>query len=221
MKISAEQKPVIKNEGLNNIEYSLLDPVATIAAMEEFCQNAVTENATSVTVPPLFIKKVKEQLEGTGIKISTVIGYPYGWSAIEAKVAETVLAMIDGVDELDIVVNITALKNNDWQYLAKEINTLLSIVRKQQKQISFIIETNLLREEELGRCCDLYGVAGIDCIGLSTGLENELPSPETVRSVRQQLADPVAIKVTGKDINETTAGIYREAGAARISLFVK
>lgn len=221
MKISVEQKPVIKSLGLKNLEYSFLDPVATLAAMEQFCNDAKIKNAISVTVPPLFIKKVKEQLEGTGIKVSTVIGYPYGWMAIEAKVAETILAMIDGADELEIVINITALKNNDWQYLAKEINTLLTIVRKQQKQLSFIIETNLLNEEELSRCCDLYGVAGIDCIDLSTGLENELPSVETLRSIRRQLADQVDIKITGAGMDEKISGAYREAGATRIGIFVK
>lgn len=221
MKILVEQKPVIKILGLKNFEYSFLNPVATLATIEQFCNDAVTKNATSITAPPLFIKKVKEQLEGTGIKISTVIGYPYGWSAIEAKVAETILAMIDGADELEIVINITALKNNDWQYLAKEINTLLTIVRKQQKQLSFIIETNLLNEEELSRCCDLYGVAGIDCIGLSTGLEKELPFIETVQAVRRQLAAPIAIKITGAGIDEKISDAYREAGAARIGIFVK
>lgn len=203
------------------MELALLDPTATLAQIEDICRKAADEKYKQLTVPPLFVKKAKELSAGSGITVSAVIGYPFGWSAIEAKVAETVLAMIDGADELDIVVNITALKNNDWQYLAKEINMLLSIVRKQQKKICFTIETALLTDEEITRCCDLYGAAGIDTINLGTGLQKELPSIETVQSVRSQLADMVAIKImvpaTDKEIVET----YQAAGAGRPSLLVK
>lgn len=221
MKISAVQKPVTKHFVLEKIEYSFLSPAATIAAMEHFCNDAKEKNAGAVTVPPLFLKKVKEQLEGTAIKISTVIGYPYGWSAIEAKVAETILAMIDGTDEVEIVVNMLALKNNDWQYLAKELNTLLTVVRKQQKAISFIIEAGLLSKEELTKCCDLYGVAGVDCISLSTGLEADPPSPGIIALARQQLAEKVVVKVIAATLDDTAMNSCTEAGAGRISILVK
>jgi deoxyribose-phosphate aldolase len=206
---------------LKSIEYSFLSRTATLDAMQEFCNYAIERNAATISVPPLFIKKVKEHLAGTSIKISTVIGYPYGWAAIEAKVAETILAMIDGADELQIVVNITALKNNDWQYLATEINTLLTIVRKQQKQLCFIIETALLTEEEISRCCDLYGVSGVDCIGITTGLEEAPPSVEMIRNVRSKLAEAVTIKISGRDIDEQAAGGFATAGADRVCIFVK
>ncbi|MBC7935658.1 MAG: 2-deoxyribose-5-phosphate aldolase [Rhizobacter sp.] len=206
---------------MKSIEYSFLDRTTTIAAMEQFCNDAKERNATTITVPSMFIKKVKERLHGSPVKISTVIGYPFGWSPIEAKVAEAILAMVDGADELEIVVNIIALKNNDWQYLAKELNTLLAIIRKQQKQVCFVIEAKLLTAEELTRCCDLYGVAGIDCIALSTGLEKELPSIEMIKAGRRQLAERVAIKITGENISETTAQAYLAAGASRIGVFVK
>jgi len=202
------------------LESAFLEPTATIEAMEQFCRDAKEKNALAVTVPPLFIKKVKEEMAGTAIQIAAVIGYPFGWSAIEAKVAEAILAMVDGADELEVVVNITALKNNDWQYLAKEINTLLTIIRRQGKKVCFTIETILLTEEEISRCCDLYGVAGIDGIGVSTGIQNDLPSVQMVQAIRRQLADTVPVKITG-EITETTLAGYRQAGAERIVLLVK
>ena len=206
---------------LESIEYSFLNRVATIEALQEFCLDAKERKAVRITVPPLFVKKAKEELGDSLVKVSTVIGYPFGWSPIEAKVAETILALVDGADGLEIVVNITALKNNDWQYLAKEINTLLTIIRKQQKEVCFVIEANLLSNEEITRCCDLYGLAGIDCIGLSTGVEKVLPSIELVNSVRRQLAEQVAIKVTGENINDSTVEAFHAAGAKRIGLIVK
>lgn len=206
---------------MENIEYSYLDPVATIAAVEQFCMDAKFKKAKSITVAPLFVKKAKEFVGDGGIKISTVIAFPFGWCVIEAKVAEVILAMIDGADELDVVINITALKNSDWQYLAKELNTLLTVIRKQKKLINVIIEAEQLNTEDITRCCDLYGAAGVDCLSLSTGLQERLPSFETVRSVRSQLADAVSVKVTGKTMDQAAIDLYRQAGAQRISILVK
>ena len=203
------------------MELAFLEPTATLAQIENICRRAVDEKYTQLTVPPLFVKKAKELLTGSDITVATVIGYPFGWSAIEAKVAETVLAMIDGADESDIVINITALKNNDWQYLAKEINMLLTIIRKQQKKVCFSIAAALLTEEEITRCCDLYGAAGIDALNLTTGMEKELPSAETIRSVRRQLADPVAIRIVSPVMNDEIAGTCRAAGVDRLSVLVK
>jgi len=129
--------------------------------------------------------------------------------------------MIDGADESDIVINITALKNNDWQYLAKEINMLLTIIRKQQKKVCFSIAVALLTEEEITRCCDLYGAAGIDALNLTTGLEKELIPAETIRSVRRQLADPVAIRIVSPVMNDEIAETCRAAGVDRLSVLVK
>ena len=214
------QKQATKNLVLKNIEYSFLDPAATINMLEQFCNTAVEKNATVVTVPPLFIKKAQEYLPVAGIKVSTVIGYPFGWSAIEAKVAETILAMIDGADELEVVINMLALKNSDWQYLAKELNTLLTVVRKQQKAICFIIPANQLTKDELVKCCDLYGVAGVDGISLSTGLEALPPILEQVTKARELLAEKVLVKVTAV-LDEKSSEGYWNAGADRLSVFVK
>jgi deoxyribose-phosphate aldolase len=215
------QRPGTKLFVLENIEYSYFDAAATIADVEQFCKKARLEKSDSITVPPLFIKKAKELLVDTDIKISTVIGFPLGWSVIESKVAEIILAIIDGADELDVVINITALKNNDWQYLAKELNTLLTVIRKQQKLITVTVEAEQLDKEDITRCCDLYGAAGIDCLSLSTGVQERLPSFEAVRMVRSQLADAVAIKISGRSLDKATIDLYRQAGAGRINILVK
>lgn len=221
MRILAEPRRVIKLFVLENREYSYLDPAATIADIEVFCSDAKLKKAEGITVPPLFIKKTKELLADAAIKISAVIGFPLGWSVIESKVAESILAIVDGADELEVVVNITALKNNDWQYLAKELNTLLTIIRKQQKRITVIVEAGQLDKEDITRCCDLYGAAGVDCLSLSTGIVDCLPSFETVRTVRHQLAEAVSIKISGRTLDTADIESYRQAGADRINILVK
>ena len=203
------------------MDLAYIEHTATLPQIENICRRAIHDKCECITAPPLFIKKVKELLADTAITISTVIGYPFGWSVIESKVAEVILAMIDGADELEVVINITALKNNDWQYLAKELNTLLTIVRKQQKALTIVIESTILDKEDITRCCDLYGAAGVDCLSLSTGLQERLPSFETVRMVRAQLADAVSIKIVGQSMDQAAVDLYRQAGAERICLIVK
>ena len=105
----------------NYIDHTVLKPGTLIADVEKLCAEAREYNFAAVCVPPLFIKKAKELTAGSTVKVATVIGFPFGYSAIEAKLAEMVLAIVDGADELDMVINISAIKNKDWQFLASEI----------------------------------------------------------------------------------------------------
>lgn len=212
----------INNELIKNkLDLAFLEPTATISQIGKICRRAIENKSQRLALPPLFVKKGKELLADQEIKISTVIGFPYGWSAIESKVAEIILAMIDGADELDVVINLTALKNNDWQYLAKELNTLMTVVRKQQRFINIVVETELLSAEDIIRCCDLYGAAGIDCLVLSTGTQERSPSFNTVRLVRKHLADEVKIRVLGTALDNEAMTLYRDAGVDQVGLVVK
>jgi len=151
------------------IDHTMLKPTTTLGDIENLCAEAIHYQFAAVCVPPLFVKKANELLAGSTIKVATVIGFPFGYSAIEAKVAELVLAIIDGAGELDMVINISAIKNNDWQFLANEINTILPIVKNKNRVIKIIIETGILTDEEIIKCCDLYGAAGVDFMKTSTG----------------------------------------------------
>ena len=137
-------------------------------------------------------------------------------SAIEAKVAETVLAIIDGADELDLVINISAIKNNDWQFLANEVNAILPIVRKRDKLIKIIIESGILTDEEIIKCCDLYGAAGVDFMKTSTGYAEKGATVEAVQLIRKHLADKIQIKASGGIKTYTFAKQLIDAGATRL-----
>lgn len=198
------------------IDHTVLKPTTTIADIEKLCAEAAEYGFAAVCVPPLFVKKAKELVKGTNVKVATVIGFPFGYSAIEAKLAETVLAIVDGADELDLVINISAIKNNDWQFIATEINTILPVIRNKGKVIKIIIESGILTDEEIIRCCDIYGAAGVDYMKTSTGYAEKGASVHAVQLMRKHLADAVQIKASGGIKNYTFAAELIAAGANRL-----
>ena len=206
-----EKKPLNKF-----IDHTLLKPTCLVSDIEKLCAEAKQYDFAAVCVPPPFVKLAKEKTEGTSVKVATVIGFPFGYSATEAKIAEIILAMVDGADELDVVANISAIKNGDWTAIADEINHILPIVRSKQKVIKIIIESGVLTNDEIIKCCDIYGVAGIDYLKTSTGYAEKGASVEAVVLFRKYLPDNVQIKASGGIRDYATAQLMIEAGATRI-----
>jgi deoxyribose-phosphate aldolase len=203
-------------ESASFIEHRFLSATTTLADVELLCHEAVKYHFAAVCVPPMFVKKAKELTAGTNVKTATVIGFPFGYNAIEAKLAETVLAIVDGADELNMLINLVALKNKDWQYLAKEINTILTVIRKSGKLIKVIIEAGLLSDEEIIACCDIYGAAGVDFIQTSTGYADNLVDLQRLMFIRSHLADAVKI-MAGDAVDATVVNDWMAAGTARIT----
>ncbi|MEO6836864.1 MAG: deoxyribose-phosphate aldolase [Ginsengibacter sp.] len=179
------------------IEHTFLKQTTTISDIEKLCNEAIEYKFAAVCVPPLYVKKAREFLKDSEIKVATVIGFPFGYSAIEAKVAEIVLAVVDDADELDMVVNISAIKNGDWTFIANEINTVMPIVNNKNKVIKVIIESGILTDEEIIKCCDIYGAAGVGYVKTSTGFAEKSASIHAVRLIRAHLADSIKIKASG------------------------
>ena len=198
------------------IDHTVLKQTTTIAEIEKLCKEALEYNFAAVCVPPLYVKKAKELLGNSDIKVSTVIGFPFGYSAIEAKVAEIVLAIVDNADELDMVVNISAIKNSDWAFIANEINTIMPIVRKKEKVIKVIIESGILTDDEIIKCCDIYGAAGVDFVKTSTGFAEKSASIHDVQLIRAHLADSIKIKASGGIRSYSFAKELINAGASRL-----
>ena len=198
------------------VDHTLLKPTALIEDIKKLCSEAKQYNFAAVCVPPPMIKIAKKELENSSIKIATVIGFPFGYSAIEAKIAESILAIIDGADELDVVINLIALKNNDWEYLANEINHLMPVIKQKNKVVKLIIESGVLTDEEIIRCCDLYGAAGVDFLKTSTGYTEKSASVHAVELMRLHLPDHVQIKASGGIKTYAFAKELIDAGATRI-----
>ncbi|MEJ7588528.1 MAG: deoxyribose-phosphate aldolase [Ferruginibacter sp.] len=198
------------------IDHTILKPTTLVTEVEKLCAEAIQYKFAAVCIPPSFVKKAKELTTGSPVKVATVIGFPFGYSAIEAKVAELVLAIIDGAHELDMVINISAIKNKDWKFLATEINTILPLVRSKNKVIKIIIETGVLTNEEIIQCCDLYGAAGVDFLKTSTGYADKGATVEAVHLMRKHLADQVQIKASGGIKTLAFAQSLLHAGAGRL-----
>lgn len=198
------------------IDHTILKPTTLISDIEKLCNEAMQYKFAAVCVPPPFVKTAKQLLMQSEVKIATVIGFPFGYSAVEAKLAEILLAIVDGVDELDMVINLIALKNNDWEFLANEINHIMPVVKQNNKGIKIIIESGVLTNEEIIKCCELYGAAGIDYLKTSTGYAEKGATIEAVELMRKHLPTHVQIKASGGIRTYEAAKKFVEAGAGRI-----
>ena len=199
-----------------HIDHTVLKPATLIADIEKLCAEAREYNFAAVCVPPPFVKKAKQLLKETNIKTATVIGFPFGYSAIEAKLAEILLAIVDGADELDIVINLIALKNNDWSYLANEINNIMPVIKQNNKVIKIIVESGVLTNEEIIKCCELYGAAEVNFLKTSTGYAEKGASVEAVELMKKYLPPHVQIKASGGIRTYEFAKQLIEAGANRL-----
>lgn len=198
------------------IDHTVLKPTTLVQDVKNLCAEALEYNFAAVCVPPTMIKLAKQELQNSTIKIATVIGFPFGYSAIEAKIAESILSIVDGADELDIVINLIALKNNDWEYLANEINHLMPVIKQKKKVVKLIIESGVLTDEEIIRCCDLYGAAGVDFLKTSTGYAATGATVHAVKLMRLHLPEQVQIKASGGIKTYAFAKELVDAGANRI-----
>lgn len=198
------------------IDHTVLKPTTTLEDIKNLCMEAVEYDFAAVCIPPPFVKLAKTFVGNTTTKVATVIGFPFGYSAIEAKVAESVLSIIDEADELDMVANILAIRNGDWGYVEKEIATVMPLIRNKQKVIKVIIESGILLEEEIIKCCELYAKHGVDFVKTSTGYAEKGASVEAVALMRKHLPAKIQIKASGGIRTFTFAQELIAAGATRI-----
>ena len=198
------------------IDHTALHPAVLLSEIRTLCAEAMKNEFAAVCVPPPMVASAKNFLQGSAVKVATVIGFPFGYSAIEAKIAEIVLAIIDRVDELDMVINILALKNNDWQFLANEINHVMPVVKQKNKVIKVIIESGVLSDGEIIRCCELYGNAGVDFVKTSTGYASVGATVHAVELMRSHLPPHIQIKASGGIRSYAFAKELLDAGATRL-----
>ncbi|MCW3081067.1 deoxyribose-phosphate aldolase [Segetibacter sp.] len=198
------------------IDHTILKPTTLIADVEKLCFEAKEYGFAAVCIPPPFVKICKVLLQDSQVKVATVIGFPFGYAAVEAKLAEILLAMVDGADELDVVANIVGIKNNDWKLISNEINHIMPVVKSRGKVIKIIVESGVLTQDELLKCCELYGAAGIDYLKTSTGYAEKGATIEAVKTMRANLPAHVQIKASGGIKTSGFAQELIDAGATRL-----
>jgi len=198
------------------IDHTALKPTATRADIEQLCNEAMSQRFAAVCVPPYYVSAAKKVLAATDVKVATVIGFPFGYNTTPSKLAEIQYAIADGADEFDIVHNIAALKNKDYNYLADELMALTSSLRFHKKIIKVIIESGILSDEEIIKCCELYSDSGIDYMKTSTGYAEAGASVHTVALMRAHLPEGMGIKASGGIRTFAFAKELIDAGATRI-----
>ncbi|PPK85100.1 deoxyribose-phosphate aldolase [Neolewinella xylanilytica] len=197
------------------IDHTYLSPQASAADIKRLCQEAIDHEFYAVCVPPYFVAKAKQALHDQPVKVATVIGYPYGYSETSIKVAEARRSLEEGADELDIVINISAVKSGDWNYVRTEIEQMATTVRLKGKVCKLILEMGVLTDEELGRLVDLCNKVRPDFVKTSSGTQGGA-TVDQVRFLRANLDSEIRIKASGGIRTRTSATELLEAGADRI-----
>ena len=198
---------------LKHIDHTQLKPYATWEDIDKLCKEAVTYGTASVCIPPCYIRRVKEKY-GRKLNICTVVGFPLGYSVTAAKVAETRQAIEDGASEIDMVVNISDVKNGDFSKVEQEIITL-----KQECGnliLKVIIETCYLTEEEKIALCRAVTNAGADYIKTSTGFGTGGATLPDVLLMKEHIGSAVRIKAAGGVNSKEDFEKFLEAGCERI-----
>jgi deoxyribose-phosphate aldolase len=198
------------------IDHTILKPTTSLAEIEQLCKDAAAYQFAAVCVPPPFVKRAKALLSPTNIKIATVIVFPFGYAATEAKLSEAVLAIVDGADELDMVINLIAFKMKDIDYVVREVKLIAELVHKKNKVLKVIVESGILSNEEIIQCCKTIGHAGIDFMKTSTGYAEKGASVEAVQLMKAHLPSDVRIKASGGIRDYAFAKALVEAGAERL-----
>jgi len=198
------------------IDHTLLKPTSLFEDIERLCREAVMHRFAAVCVPPPFIDFARKCTASTGVKVATVIGFPFGYSSSAAKLAEAESAIGSQADELDIVINLIRLKSGQWNQLEAEMQLLTRLIHDHRKVVKVIIETGVLTEKEIIKCCQMYGNLGVDFLKTSTGYAEKGASVEAVSLMRKHLPTSVRIKASGGIRTYDFAIKLIEAGADRL-----
>ena len=179
---------------LRRVDHTQLKAYATWEDIVRLCDEAIANETASVCVPPTYIKRIHDTY-GDKINICTVIGFPLGYSVTEAKIAETKQAIADGAHEIDMVINISDVKNGMYDKVEQEIRALREVCGDHILKV--IIETCYLTQEEKIAMCRAVTGAGADYIKTSTGFGTGGAAIEDIRLFRQHIGEGVKIKAAG------------------------
>lgn len=198
------------------IDHTILKATTVIDDINKLCAEALQYKFAAVCVPPSFVKTAKKILQESEVKVATVIGFPLGYSVTAAKLKEAQQALEDGADELDIVLNISAVKSGLWNKAEAEIKELIIAVHERGKFAKIIIESGVLSDQEIISCCGICSRCDADFVKTSTGYTETGATLTAVQLLRANLPSHIRIKASGGIKTYEAAKMFIEAGADRI-----
>lgn len=200
----------------SKIEHTVLKADTSNEDVERICQEAKENNFAGVCVPPYFVKKAATLLEKSDCLVVTVVGFPLGYSTTPAKVEETRKAIDEGADEIDMVINIAALKNKDYSYVENDIQTITTLAHLRNKKVKVIIETALLTQDEKIKACEICAKIGVDFVKTSTGFASSGAKVADIELLRKKLPENIKLKASGGIKTKEQAEDLVKAGADRL-----
>lgn len=197
------------------IDHTLLKPDAVTSEIEALCKEARVYGFASVCVNPCWVKLCAELLKESEVKVCTVIGFPLGAASPETKAFETRQAIADGAGEVDMVINIGALKDRDTGTVEHDIRAVTDAAVG-KALVKVIIETSLLTDEEKRLACELAVKAGADFVKTSTGFSGGGATVQDIKLMREAVGPVIGVKASGGVRDKESALAMVEAGATRI-----
>jgi len=199
------------------IDHTLLKPSATKDDIRRLCEEAKTYGFWSVCINPFYVKLTADILRNSDVRICSVVGFPFGASTTKIKTFEAEKAVDDGADEIDMVMNIGALKSQDYEFVKADIRSVVEHVKAgKDKIVKVIIETGLLSEDEKVLACRLVRDSGADFVKTSTGFNAPGATANDVKLMRDTVGPNFGLKASGGIRTYQDAVNLIEAGANRI-----
>lgn len=196
------------------IDHTLLKPEATVADVKNICDEAKEHHFASVCVNPSYIKLVAEELKGSGVTPCCVAGFPFGTHTPEAKAAETAQAVADGALEVDMVINVGAIKSGDWALVERDIAAVVKAAHP--AGVKVILETSLLTDGEKVKACEISKKVGAAFVKTSTGYSTGGATAHDVALMRKTVGPDMGVKASGGVRTYEDAVAMIEAGANRL-----
>ena len=196
------------------IDHTNLKNTATLKDIENLCNEAIKYKFASVCIYPYYVPLASKLLKGSGVDVCTVIGFPSGESTKEVKVFEAINAVENGANEIDMVINISALKNKDYDYIKEEIEEIRDAI--DGKVLKVIIETCLLTRDEIIKMTEICNETFVNFIKTSTGFSEYGAKPEDVELINKHKNEVLEIKASGGIRDLKTMESMISAGATRI-----
>ena len=195
------------------IDHAIVKPDITIKDVREACEEAVRYGLRGICVPPCYVEQASEFLRSSGVRLCAVVGFPFGFSLPEAKAKEAELALELGASDIDMVMNISALKSGFHELVLRDIRGVVEIARARDGIVKVIVEVCYLTEEELRKACELAVEAGADFVKTSTGMGPGGATLEAVRTMKAVVRGRAGVKAAGGIRTYEKAMAMIEAGA--------
>ncbi|HAD13629.1 MAG TPA: deoxyribose-phosphate aldolase [Saprospirales bacterium] len=206
------------SEIAKHIEQTILKPDTRLEDIKQLCEESKKFGFGGICIPPLFVRDARRMLDELSprTRVVTVVGFPMGYSAIAAKSEEIKRATEDGADEIDAVINISAVKSGNWNHVANDIEAMALATNMRGKTLKLILECGLLTTEEIQRLSILASESRINWLKTGTGFHGHPATPDMVRVLRTVAPASMKIKAAGGIRTLADAQALLDAGADRI-----